>query len=49
MALNSGVLRRSKLSVIESAADDLPASSALPLMTQPVGRNLLFDRANKRR
>jgi hypothetical protein len=34
LALNSGLLRRSKSSGIESSSDDLPASSALPPLTQ---------------
>src|SRR6266576_6217067 len=34
LALNSGVPRRSKWSGFETAADDLPASSAPPPLTQ---------------
>jgi hypothetical protein len=36
MALNSGLPRRSKWSGIETAADDLPASSTPPPLTQAV-------------
>jgi hypothetical protein len=36
MALNSGTLRRSKWSGIESAPDDLPASSVPPPLTDAV-------------
>jgi hypothetical protein len=36
LTLNSGLLRRNKSSVIETAADDLPVSSVPPSLTDAV-------------